>query len=100
MEGRSSLYEDNLSVNFLDIIYSVLRNKESLADLTRGIFVSMRAQRFIASTSIDKSNLALRATSTLQKLPSLKTEHASTCENMRARANEHPLKFCEQFELK
>ena len=35
-----------------------------------------------------------------KKLPSLKTEHASTSKNMRARANEYPLNFCEHFEQK
>ena len=29
-----------------------------------------------------------------------KTEHASTCKNVRIRANEHGLNVCEQFEQK
>ena len=44
--------------------------------------------------------LALRATSTFQKVTPLKTEHASTCKVMRPRANEQLLKFYEHSEQK
>ncbi len=54
---------------------------------------------FFASKSIDKSQPCEQQT-LLIRLPPRKTEHASTCKNMRPRTNEHSLKFCEHSEQK
>ena len=67
--------------------------------VSNGLCEHANTALFFASTSIDKSQ-PCEQRALCKKLPLSKTEHASTCKNMRAWANEHPLKFCEQFEQK
>ena len=61
------------------------------------VFASVRAQRFsLRERALTQVSLANNEH--FQTAP-LKTEHASTCKNMRTR-QEQTMKFCEHFEHK